>query len=232
MGKIWKLGLVASDRIWKNRKIIIAVDGPSSSGKGTIAKLLANQLGYAYLDTGLLYRIAAYRKIHGGNTEVLDGLLVDDFMTSLDIKEAEIELRSDVIGQAASEMAKSARVREILTKMQRKFARNPGADHSGVVLDGRDIGTVVIPDADVKLFITADLETRTRRRFQTLKQTNPGISFEQIHRSLAERDKQDRSREIAPLTIADDYVIIDTSKDSIEESLRKAIDIILDKQLG
>ncbi|MDR2723767.1 MAG: (d)CMP kinase [Holosporaceae bacterium] len=198
-------------------KPVIAIDGPSGSGKGTIAQRLADYWEFAYLDTGLLYRLVAYK-----NIESLRGTAINDLL-KLTKETPEKLLRSTEIGIRASEVAKSPEVRTILTEMQRAFMANPGAEYKGAVLDGRDIGTVVAPDADCKIFITADLGERAKRRFESLKQFNPNITFKEIYESLKTRDENDRSRENAPLICTEDYIILDTTTDSPEESFEKAL---------
>ncbi|MDR0968116.1 MAG: cytidylate kinase [Holosporaceae bacterium] len=200
------------------RKPVVAIDGPAGSGKGTIARLLADRLGFAYLDTGILYRAVAYINVGDRN---LSTLSISDLLSI-----PESDLRTDEISAKASEIAKLPNIREILTKLQREFVANPGEGSEGSVLDGRDIATVVVPGADYKIFVTADLEVRAKRRFDALKQANPQITYDEIYQSLAARDEQDRTRKIAPLVFTDDYVLIDTTNDSIEESLEKVARVV------
>jgi cytidylate kinase len=196
-------------------KPVIAIDGPAGSGKGTIARRLAEYWKFAYLDTGLLYRLVAY-----SNMESLKEATIATLMKLL----AEVPddvLRSEEVGSKASAIAKLPQVRETMTALQRRFIADPGA--KGSVLDGRDIGTVVAPSAECKLFITADVETRAKRRFDILKQNNFQITLAEICKKLKARDKQDRSRKNAPLTFTKDYILIDTTNDTPEESIEKAI---------
>ncbi|MDR2780861.1 MAG: (d)CMP kinase [Holosporaceae bacterium] len=201
------------------RKPIIAIDGPASSGKGTIARLLADRLGFAYLDTGLLYRALAYLG-ESQQPSVQDVLRV--------MKETPEEtLRSEEIGNKASVIAGTQSVREMLLQLQRDFAANPGEKYNGSVLDGRDIATIVVPNADHKIFITAGLEIRVLRRLEFLRQNDPRITYEEVYENLAARDEQDRSRKIAPLVFNESYdALVDTSYDSIEESFGKVIRVI------
>jgi len=203
-----------------NQKFCIAIDGPCASGKGTIARRLANYFGFAYLDTGLLFRVAAYI----GETKLPNYSIADMLRigkeTSADI------LRSDEISKKASDIAKLPQVREIMKNLQRAFVADPGREYGGSVLDGRDIGTVVLPNANCKLFITADLQVRAKRRYEDLKKENPEITYENIYVNLAARDEQDQSRSIAPLKFNDSYVLIDTSADSIDDSFIKAVNAV------
>ncbi|MDR2107057.1 MAG: (d)CMP kinase [Holosporaceae bacterium] len=201
---------------------VITIDGPACSGKGTIARRLADRLEFAYLDTGMLYRIVAYADTDPGNFAVFSAR---DVLSIADSAPEGI-LRSDAVGRKASEIAVLPQVREIITKLQRDFIAHPGDGYAGSVLDGRDTGTAVAPDADCKIFVTADLEVRAKRRFDFLKETNPNLTFEEILQSLTLRDEQDQSRAIAPMICDDNYVILDTSLDSPEESVAKAFEIV------
>lgn len=211
--------------------MIIAIDGPSASGKGTLARKLAQRLGYAYLDTGALYRAVALRVLDRGGK-------ADDEMQALaaakslvgDLKPEDLQnpaLRNDVVGQAASKAAKFPSVRAALLQFQKGFAANPsGPAIGGVILDGRDIGTVICPDAPVKLFITASTEERSRRRH--LELTGKGIeaSYEEVLADMKQRDSRDSERSIAPLKPAHDAHILDTSTMSESEVMERALSII------
>lgn len=198
-------------------KPVIAIDGPAGSGKGTIAGRLAEYWEFAYLDTGLLYRLVACH-----NIESLKEMTVASLMQLLAETPNDV-LRSEEVGSKASAIAKLPQVRKVLTALQRHFIADPGVAYKGSVLDGRDIGTVVAPSAECKLFITADVEIRAKRRFDALKQINSKITLTEIYEKLKARDTQDCSRKNAPLTLAEDYVIIDTTNDTLDESIEKAI---------
>ncbi|MDR1561004.1 MAG: cytidylate kinase [Holosporaceae bacterium] len=202
-------------------KPVVAIDGPAGSGKGTLAKKIASYFNFAYLDTGLLYRIIAHMEMQ---SDEIRQVQIDDLLT---LKGMPPDLlRSESTSAKASEIAKMPEIREIMTKLQRDFAASPGDIYMGSVLDGRDIGTVVIPDAACKIFVTANLKVRAMRRFNSLRTTNRQITYEEIYENLEARDKQDQSREIAPLAFNDSYTLIDTSNDTIDESFAKAVKIV------
>ena len=186
--------------------MIVAVDGPTASGKGTIARALAAHYGLPHLDTGLLYRAV-------GRQVFLDGGDPDDPGDALtattfpDALLADPELRSEATGGLASRISVHASVREALYERQRGFALQPG----GAVLDGRDIGTVIAPDADVKLYVTASVEARALRRWKEMQARGERRTLAEIEADLRRRDERDRSRAEAPLRAADDAVILDTS---------------------
>lgn len=187
--------------------MIIAVDGPTASGKGTIAQALAVHFGLPHLDTGLLYRAV-------GRQCWLDGGDPDDPVAALaacafpDSFLADPELRSEETGGLASRVSIHPAVRRALYERQRSFALQPG----GAVLDGRDIGTVIAPEADVKLFVTASVEARARRRFLEMQAQQRSVSPEEIAADLAARDARDRNRKDAPLIAATDAIVLDTSE--------------------
>jgi cytidylate kinase len=181
----------------------VAIDGPAAAGKGTIARALADRFGFAYLDTGLLYRAVAAKG--GDPVQAALGLTADDL--------ARDDLRSLVAGQAASRVAAIPQVRAALTAFQRHFARSAG----GAVLDGRDIGTVICPLAEVKLYVTSSAEVRAERRWREL-----GGDLGQVLAEVRERDARDMGREDAPLRPADDAVLIDTTDLTIEQAVAMA----------
>jgi cytidylate kinase len=198
--------------------MIIAVDGPTASGKGTIARALAAHFGLPHLDTGLLYRAVGRQVfLDGGDPDNAgdalaacsfpDGLLLDP------------ELRSEASGGLASRVSVHHSVREALYERQRAFATQPG----GAVLDGRDIGTVIAPDAEVKLFVTARLEARAQRRWKEMQARGEAVSLEEIAEDLRRRDERDRNRAEAPLREAEGAVVIDTSGMGIEEAIAAAV---------
>jgi cytidylate kinase len=205
-------------------KPVVAIDGPAGSGKGTIARMLADHLGFAHLDTGRLYRITAHMNF--GFSDIRDLSIHDLLRIAADIPED--ILKSDIVGRQASDVAKLPQIREVITQMQREFTMNPGDQYGGSVLDGRDIGAVVVPDANCKIFITADLKVRAKRRFDFLKTIDPSITYEEIYQSIMARDEQDRSRKIAPLLYDESYVLLDTSADTVDASLAKAVKIVND----
>lgn len=198
--------------------MIIAVDGPTASGKGTIAKALAAHFGLPHLDTGLLYRAVGRQcLLNGGNPdEPAAALAACAFPDTL---LGDPELRSEETGGLASRVSIHPPVREALYERQRSFATQPG----GAVLDGRDIGTVIAPEADAKLFVTASVESRAQRRFLEMQEQGRGVSLEEIAGNLARRDERDRGRVDAPLVAAPDAVVIDTSRLRREEAIAAAI---------
>lgn len=213
---------------------IIAIDGPAASGKGTLARNLAKELGFAYLDTGALYRCVGKAVLDaGGNpaneadaeraAKSLSGTLrAEDTLNP--------DLRTDIVGSAASNVAKFPSVRQALFDFQRDFAQKPQQKnkdgHSGVILDGRDIGTVICPDADVKLFVTASVETRAKRRLAELQSKGIETDFAKVLEEMKERDARDSSRDAAPLKPADDAHLIDTSDMTADTVMEKALTIV------
>lgn len=201
-------------------KSVIAIDGPAGSGKGTLARRIASHFHFIYLDTGKLYRTVAYIN---KSVEELEKLSITEIIdTSENIKES--ELRSEKNSIRTAVLAKNLQIREIMTRLQRDFADY--YKDTGTVLDGRDIGTVVFPDAYCKLFITADLEVRARRRFEDLQKINSSVLFEDVLNQMKNRDEQDMNRTIAPLKYDESYYLVDTTKKTEEESLLQCIAII------
>jgi len=189
----------------------VAIDGPAAAGKGTISRAVAERFGFAHLDTGLLYRAVGMK---GGDPVLAArGLTVQDL--------ARDDLRSLEAGQAASKVAVLPEVRAALTAFQREFARREG----GAVLDGRDIGTVICPEAEVKLFVTASAEIRARRRWLELE----GEAFEDVLAQVRERDDRDMNRADAPMRAADDAVVLDTSELSSEAAIAQALAVVAAK---
>ncbi len=210
--------------------IVIAIDGPSAGGKGTLAKRLAAHLNYAWLETGLLYRWVAHEfcKTNGPPfmaIAIAEQLAADFNLAMLD----DPILKSDEIAQAASTLSVIQGVRAALLDLQRNFAKNPPAGKQGVILDGRDIGTVVCPDADIKFFVTADVETRAARRAKELQSAGLSTSTEAVLSDMRVRDARDMGRAAAPLKMAADAIEIDTSRLSIDEMLQAALKIIHEK---
>lgn len=201
--------------------MIIAVDGPTASGKGTIAKALAAHYGLPHLDTGLLYRAVGWQVAQqGGNPDdPADALAACEFPAAL---LAEPRLRDEATGGLASRVSVHAAVRQALYARQRAFALQPG----GAVLDGRDIGTVIAPEAEVKLFVTASVAARAERRWREMQQAGAGTTLDQIADDLRRRDARDRERAAAPLTAAPDAVLIDTSALGRAEAIAAAIEAV------
>jgi len=198
--------------------MIIAVDGPTASGKGTIARALAAHYRLPHLDTGLLYRAVGYQvALNGGDpNDPGDALTATDFPDSL---LTDPELRSEATGGLASRVSVHPKVRRALFDRQRDFATQPG----GAVLDGRDIGTVIAPDADVKLFVTASVEARAMRRWNEMQQRGESHTLAEIEEDLRRRDQRDQSRAAAPLMAAADALVLDTTEMSQEEAIEAAI---------
>jgi cytidylate kinase len=202
--------------------MIIAIDGPAASGKGTLARRVATHYGLNYLDTGLLYRAVAYALISRGlspsDEDAACAAARDLDPAALD----EPALRGRGIGEAASIVAAIPGVRDLLRAFQRRFAATP----PGAVLDGRDIGTVVCPDADVKLYVTASPEERARRRWKELTQSGEDAVLADILADLEHRDARDRERAVAPLRRATDAHLLDTTELDIEAAFRAAVELI------
>lgn len=202
--------------------MIIAIDGPAASGKGTLAALIAEHLGYDCLDTGLLYRAVA-RDVKARGGTLSDEAAATQAAVVLDVTTLDDpELRTAAMGEAASVVAGHQSVRAALLDLQRTFARQ----QPGAVLDGRDIGTVVCPDADVKIFVTADLEVRAKRRFNELIHRGELVTFEGVLEVIRQRDERDQARVAAPLRPASDAVMLDTTDMDVTEAFKAALDII------
>ena len=197
-------------------KFTVAIDGPAAAGKGTISKAVAAHFEFAHLDTGLLYRAVG--------AKVLAGADPIDAAKNLDPADLEDDtLRTPDVAQAASRVAVIPEVRTELVAFQQTFARRDG----GAVLDGRDIGTVICPDADVKMFVTASAQCRAERRHKELTDKGMDITLAQVVEDVEARDKRDRERETAPLIAADNATIIDTSNLTIKQSVAAAIAAVL-----
>ena len=198
--------------------MIIAVDGPTASGKGTIARALAAYFGLPHLDTGLLYRAVGRQVfLDGGDPDDAGDALAET--TFPDGLLADPELRSEDAGGLASRVSVHASVRRALYERQRAFALQPG----GAVLDGRDIGTVIAPDAEVKLYVTASVEARALRRWKEMVARGENRSLAEIEADLRRRDERDRTRTEAPLRAAEDAVVLDTSELGRDEAVAAAI---------
>lgn len=202
--------------------MIIAVDGPAASGKGTLARRLARELGYVYLDTGKLYRAVGMEVLRAGG-DPADPTAAEAAARKLDPDRlGDPALAGDDAAQAASKVATIPGVRAALLDMQRRFAgRDPGA-----VLDGRDIGTVVCPDADIKLFVTASDEIRAERRHKELLERGEASIYARVLQDLKERDARDSARSVAPMKPAEDAVVLDTSGLDAEAAFARAMELI------
>ena len=207
--------------------MIIAVDGPTASGKGTIAKALAAHFGLPHLDTGLLYRAVGVMAVRlGGDPdnpeEALAGCAFDDALL------ADEHLRSETAGGLASRASRHPEVRAALLERQRDFARQAG----GAVLDGRDIGTVIAPEADAKLFVTASVGARAGRRCAEMRSRGEDVTIDEIAADLAARDARDSGRSVAPLKPADDALLLDTSDLTIGQAVQRAIELVNGRTQG
>ena len=220
-----------------NKKPIIAIDGPAASGKGTLARAVAETLSYAHLDTGALYRAVGYEVLQIGGDPANEKAATNaaqslkdkiSAASSPDLILHNKTLREDHIGNAASQVAAVTTVREILLDLQRDFAQNPGESYQGAVLDGRDIGTVICPKADVKLFVTADHEIRAERRLKELQSKGIAATKDAVLKDMQERDARDAERQTAPMKPASDAIVLDTSDLNAGQALEKALDIIKD----
>jgi cytidylate kinase len=208
---------------------VVAVDGPVAAGKGTLARRLAAHFGYAYLDTGSLYRATALRLLRSGSTP-------DDSAAAVKAAEGvtgdELDdpaLRSEAVGEAASRVAAMPEVRAALLDFQRRFASQPPGGAPGAVLDGRDVGTVVCPGADAKLFVTANVKARAHRRYVELRSRGETIDEATVLADLEARDARDSSRSVAPLRPADDAHLLDTSNLDIDSAFQAAIALLEQK---
>ena len=202
--------------------MIIAIDGPAASGKGTLAKRLAVHYGFRHLDTGAIYRAVAYALINRG-ADLGDEAAAVSAARALDPQTFDDSaLKSHQVGTAASVVSAYPEVREVLLNFQRQFAAHP----PGAVLDGRDIGTVICPNADVKIFVVADPEVRARRRTLEAQARGEAADEAAILADILARDERDRNRAVAPLKPAEDAYLLDNSHLDIEGGVRAAIDII------
>ena len=204
---------------------IIAIDGPAAAGKGPLARRIAQALGFAHLDTGSLYRVVGLAALRR-NEDPSDPDVALHAVQSLDLSLLEDPaLRSDETGAAASKVAVIQAVRDALLDFQRNFAAHPPGGQ-GAVLDGRDIGTVICPDATVKLFVTATPEIRARRRYTELHAQGSPRTEEAVLADIRARDARDTGRAVAPLRQADDAYLLDTSHLDIETAVARALEVV------
>jgi cytidylate kinase len=201
----------------KEKGPVIAVDGPAASGKGTIARALANHFGLPHMDTGLLYRAVALNlwRWGGDPRQEFEALRACD---ELNLDSSDPELRSEPVSKIASMISAYPSVRAALLTRQQDFARQPG----GAVLDGRDIGTVIAPDADVKLFVTASAEIRAQRRLRELMMRGMAAHYDDVLADIRSRDARDSGRDVAPLKAATDALLLDTSNFDPDEAIAEA----------
>lgn len=219
------------------KKIVVAIDGPAGAGKSTIAKLVAEKLGYAYIDTGAMYRSVAWKYLQTGKAfdEKLVITLAETMIISFspedkvnrvyaDGIEITSAIRSQEVTAIVSKVAAIGPVREAMVAQQRRMG-----EVGGVLMDGRDIGTVVFPKAELKIFLTASVEERARRRYEEILAKGEQVNLEQLKADIASRDKQDSERAIAPLRKADDALYLDTSNMNIEQVTAKILELVEEK---
>ena len=210
--------------------MIIAVDGPAAAGKGTLARRLADHFGLILLDTGLLYRAVGLKTLRGG-ADPSDREAAAQAAAELDEEDLrDPGLRSDEAANAASKAGAIPEVRAALLDFQRRFAAFPPDDAAGAVLDGRDIGTVVCPDADAKIFVTASIEVRAARRLKELRERGREAIHSRVLRDMQERDRRDSGRDVAPLEPAEDAFVLDTSELDPDAVFAEALKFIKSRQ--
>lgn len=205
---------------------IVAIDGPAASGKGTLARRLAERFAFAHLDTGRLYRATAALVLAAGGDPADPEAAVVAARRAATVPLADPALSSEAVARASSVVAAIPAVREALLAVQHEFAAHPPADARGAVLDGRDIGTAVCPDASIKLFVTASPETRAERRLQELRERGAAAIYDDVLQDMKERDARDSSRRVAPLVAAPDAVVIDTTGLDADQVFEFASEIV------
>ena len=205
---------------------VVAIDGPAASGKGTLARRIAAALGYAHLDTGMLYRAVGHAVLQAGGDpgDPRVAAAAAEALVAADV--ANPALRDEETGNAAGIVAADPGVRQALLQLQRRFAASPPGGAAGAVLDGRDIGTVICPDAGIKLFVVAALEERVRRRVRELRDRGIESIPAQVLQDMKARDERDRTRAVAPLAPAADAFVVDTTKLNAEAAFAKAMSFI------
>jgi cytidylate kinase len=218
----------------QQRKINIAIDGPAGAGKSTVARLVAKALGYVYVDTGAMYRVITWKAIQAGLSLGPDHQIVR-LARETDIKlipgesgqhvladgeDVTENIRTTAVNNTVSAISQIKEIREILSLRQKEMAAA-----KGVVMDGRDIGTHVLPDAELKVFLTASVEQRAGRRHRELQQSNQNISLEQLKQDIALRDRTDEQREVSPLRMADDAIFLDSTNMSVSQVVDRILDL-------
>jgi cytidylate kinase len=221
------------------RRLIIAIDGPSGAGKSTLGRMIARTLNLLYLDTGAMYRAAALAVLRAGvstkDTEAVSSVVAraginlagdpDSLRVTLDGRDVSEEIRTEEVSQSASVISTIPEVRRTLVQRQREMGAS-----GGVVLDGRDIGTVVFPEADVKFFLTARPEARAQRRYDEERVRARAATFEQTLADINQRDRRDSTRETSPLAIADDAIVLDSTELSIEDVFERMMNAIRERE--
>lgn len=213
------------------KKLVVAIDGPAGAGKSTVAQLAAKELGYTYIDTGAMYRAVAWKVLQQGGEVTDERILavVPDIDVDLSYEQGKTtvrvdgqdvtgEIRTPEVSHIVSKVAALGPVREKMVDLQRKMA-----ERGGVLMDGRDIATNVLPNADVKIYLTASIEERAKRRYKELCDKGISVKLAEIQHDIAARDKADMEREISPLVQADDAVLLDTTGMSIPEVVQKIV---------
>lgn len=213
------------------KKLVVAIDGPAGAGKSTVAQLVAKELGYTYIDTGAMYRAVAWKVLQQGGEVTDERILavVPDIDVDLSYEQGKTtvrvdgqdvtgEIRTPEVSHIVSKVAALGPVREKMVDLQRKMA-----ERGGVLMDGRDIATNVLPNADVKIYLTASIEERAKRRYKELCDKGLSVKLAEIQHDIAARDKADMEREISPLVQADDAVLLDTTGMSIPEVVQKIV---------
>lgn len=221
------------------KKIVIAIDGPAASGKSTTAKLLAKKLGYIYIDTGAMYRAFTLKAL---SENLLESLLVDEVLLNrfvantnirlsdtqvwLDERDVTADIRSNEVSKFVSKISAQKAVREKLSAIQKKLG-----EAKGVVMDGRDIGTAIFPNAELKIYMMASAHERAKRRYAELKAQNADldVSLDALEAEIKQRDEEDMNRAVSPLRKADDAVVLDTSSLTIEEQVERIYQLALEK---